>query len=326
MAHKDRIAVILPVHNRREITLACLRQLQGLKAGAFIYDVIVVDDGSTDGTSEAVSRDFPGAVLLRGDGNLWWAGGVNKGMKYALDNDYDFVYIINDDIEMNPESLQILYRTLKKIPYSVCSSVIIDRIHRNFILYAGYNYSGLFKKLKSPLRGRYLEAFRGKILDVDCLSTKSVLIPMEVVRDVGFLDAEHFPHGISDYDYLLRVKSRGYRLLVNMDSRIYSGESGSNIHNLILNKSVGGIWTTLRSPKYRKATRAYYHLFTSRSGLLWGRLRFAYHMLPYFFWLTLKILLPKPVLKKILVKTGRIRLDEADYRVEGESTDDDIRI
>ena len=94
----DKIAIIIPVFNRKNTTLNCLYQLQNITRKGFAIDIIVIDDGSTDGTSDALRQNYPDTILLKGGGNLWWSGGVNKGFEYALKEKYEFVYTINDDV------------------------------------------------------------------------------------------------------------------------------------------------------------------------------------------------------------------------------------
>ncbi len=73
---------MIPVHNRKKLTRECLASLQNQDTKHFT--VIVVDDGSTDGTSEMIRAEFPDTILLQGDGGLWWVGSINKGIRYAL--------------------------------------------------------------------------------------------------------------------------------------------------------------------------------------------------------------------------------------------------
>jgi GT2 family glycosyltransferase len=73
----QKIFIIIPVHNRKQITLNCLKSLS--KNGDLgRYHVVVVDDGSTDGTAEAIQALYPDIVVLHGDGNLWWTGAIKK--------------------------------------------------------------------------------------------------------------------------------------------------------------------------------------------------------------------------------------------------------
>ena len=91
-----KVFIIIPVHNRREITLACLGKLRetGVLAN---FQVVVVDDGSTDGTAVGIEHNYPEVKILYGDGNLWWAGAIAVGMQYALDQKAEYIFWLNDD-------------------------------------------------------------------------------------------------------------------------------------------------------------------------------------------------------------------------------------
>jgi GT2 family glycosyltransferase len=73
---KQSIYIIIPVHNRKQITIACLENLNACD-DLQKYHVIVVDDGSTDGTAEAIRSQYPIVEILTGDGNLWWTGAID---------------------------------------------------------------------------------------------------------------------------------------------------------------------------------------------------------------------------------------------------------
>jgi len=81
------VYTIIPVHNRKEFTRNCLRSLQRQTVSDRLR-IIVVDDGSEDGTDEMLAAEFPEVIVLRGDGNLFWTAAKQKHengiTKYSL--------------------------------------------------------------------------------------------------------------------------------------------------------------------------------------------------------------------------------------------------
>src|SRR5688572_24373538 len=96
-----RVEVVTPVHNRKELTLGCLRSLFSADSAGLDLHAIVVDDGSSDGTSAALRQEFPDVEIVRGDGSLWYTGGMNRGIEAAMKHDPDFVLAINNDSEFD---------------------------------------------------------------------------------------------------------------------------------------------------------------------------------------------------------------------------------
>jgi len=96
MAQKEPVYILIPAHNRKQITLKCLATL-GQADYLERYHVVVVDDGSTDGTAEAIHTLYADATVLKGDGNLWWTGAIKKGMEYAFEQGAEFFIWLNDD-------------------------------------------------------------------------------------------------------------------------------------------------------------------------------------------------------------------------------------
>lgn len=92
------IYIITAVHNRRAITESFIDQL--LKQTYKVFVLIIVDDGSTDGTSEMIKSKINDAVIIRGNGNLWWGGALHKAYKWIKQNALTdaYVMIANDDI------------------------------------------------------------------------------------------------------------------------------------------------------------------------------------------------------------------------------------
>ena len=105
--------ILIPVHNRKKFTHQCLLSLYKQTNKNFI--VIVIDDGSTDGTEKMLTSEFPNVELLKGDGNLWWTKATNLGVKYALSQNAKYILILNDDTELSEDYIEkMLYWSSKK--------------------------------------------------------------------------------------------------------------------------------------------------------------------------------------------------------------------
>src|SRR5436190_255750 len=97
-----RVGIVAPVHNRREITLQCLKSLSRIDSAGLDVHAVIVDDGSTDGTSDGIREQFPSVELIEGDGNLWFTEGTNVGIRAALKHDPKYLLLINDDEVFDP--------------------------------------------------------------------------------------------------------------------------------------------------------------------------------------------------------------------------------
>ncbi len=106
--------IVIPVHNRKYLTNKCLNSLQRQTYKNF--NIIVIDDGSTDGTSKMIQNDFPGVILLHGDGNLWWTGATNMGCRYAIENGAKYILTLNDDVIVKHDYIEKMIYAVTPIP------------------------------------------------------------------------------------------------------------------------------------------------------------------------------------------------------------------
>ncbi|MDR2010356.1 MAG: glycosyltransferase [Bacteroidales bacterium] len=189
----NTIAVLITCHNRKEKTLKCLTFLFNcILPDGYKFDVFLVDDGSTDGTSDTVKEKFPQVNIIAGNGNLFWNRGMYTAWTYARKKEkYDYYLWLNDDIELYPFCMDELFEC-----YSfggkdcIISGFVEDSNHR--IIYGG------FDKQKKMLN------VTGKLQPITYMNGNVVLVPYTVVEKIGILDGI-FHHDLGDVDYGFRA-------------------------------------------------------------------------------------------------------------------------
>lgn len=203
------IAVLLTSFNRKEKTLACLKSFsEADKPKGYVFDIFLVDDGSTDGTSTAVKENYPDAGIIKGDGNLFWAGGMRLAWRTALEcKDYDAFLLLNDDVVLYKDFIFSLmeaekYALINDKTTGIYSGATIDN-RTNKTTYGGYkiktNHLIVTSDLLSP-----------KDIPQKCeLTNANILwISKETVDTIGIFD-ERYTHGIADFDYSMRTVKNG---------------------------------------------------------------------------------------------------------------------
>jgi GT2 family glycosyltransferase len=207
-----RVAVLMACHNRRQLTLACLRSLYQQRDLPASLAVFLVDDGSRDGTSEAVAQEFPQVEVIAGTGQLYWGGGMRLAFEVASRQEFDFHLWLNDDVILDTDAVNTLLATYSEVTGSRAAPTIIVGAVRDPISkttsYSGLRYSSnwhplRFEKVKpGPVPKRCLT-----------LSGNVVLIPGGVLGMLGGVDSA-FVHSFGDEDYGLRLTSSGGQVWV----------------------------------------------------------------------------------------------------------------
>ncbi len=198
-------AIIIPVHNRRETTLRCLRNL-GPADLVPEFGIIVVDDGSTDGTGEAIAAEFPNVTVATGDGELYWTGAMVVGMKRALEAGASYLFWLNDDCLPERGALDRMLQFLRANPKTVCgASCFVDN-------------------LDQPVETAFHRRTRVKatdgVIEVEGLSGYCVGMPATLCEEIGLPNAERLPHYAADSIYTLLAHRRGFRIVLLADARV----------------------------------------------------------------------------------------------------------
>ena len=215
------VAILMTVHNRREQTLSCLRDVYaqiatfsgsdsaaaGEEEGGLdrlSWHVFLTDDGSTDGTREAVEREFPEVTIIRGDGNLYWNRGMYTAWFTARRDPHDYILWLNNDVRLYPDAFRSLLNTsMAQDDKAIIVGALEEAPESGQISFGGRDRSGLV-------------GGSGTLREVRLMNGNLVLLPRFAYCHVGLLDP-HYHHAFGDYDYALRAGSRGIKILASAE-------------------------------------------------------------------------------------------------------------
>lgn len=239
--------IIIPVFNRIAFTKACLDSLREQTDKNF--SVVIVDDGSTDGTATILAKDYPEVTVLPGTGSLFWTAGVNLGLRYALNQGATWLMTMNNDVVVYPDFVEKMKKAAASRPPALYGAFELDAVTQTPIYGGGWiNWStGSTRWL---LDGLPLDQRHGQIPS-QYLPGRGLLIPRAVFEQIGLFASDILPHYYADYDFTHQARLAGFEVYMNFDARLgtYPDESGDQ-HN-----------------RRRRTLRNYYnHLFSIRGG------------------------------------------------------------
>lgn len=204
------IAILLTCFNRKQKTLnslECLHRAWQFEKKQIKLSIYLTDDGSTDGTTKAVKAAFPEVNILKGNGSLYWAGGMRNSWNTALKTNYDAFLLLNDDTNVYDNLFTDLIDThaFCKKKYGIYGIYVgstkdnVTNIH---------SYGGSI--LTNRILAKYTSVIpNGKNPEPCELGNANIMwVSKNVVDKIGILSKKYI-HGLADYDYtLLAIKNK----------------------------------------------------------------------------------------------------------------------
>lgn len=286
------IYICIPVFNRINYTLKCIESIK--KQTYSNYKIIVCDDASTDDTFNIISNQYPEVIIIKGTGNLWWAGATNMCIEKAITigSNGDYIFTLNNDTELDNNCLSSLIELSALYPSAIIGSANVFYDDHNKIESSAFKRSNkyLFKKLHTRIHNsgdplpQNIDYF-----EVDAFAGKGVLFPLETFFNIGLFNSTLLPHYHADTEFTLRARKFGYRLLYCYKSKVLSHQyltgTGTMNKNFI---------EFIRSFNNLKSAN-HFNSLLNFSRIVYGR-----KYLIYLFWKLLKIVLG--YFKRFLIK------------------------
>lgn len=229
------IHVLIPVHNRVKLTINCINSL--CKQSNFSkLNIIVIDDGSKDSTSKIIKKKFSKITILKGSGDLFWGGSISLGISYTLKikKKNDFLLIVNNDVELAPDSIEkLIYISKKNKRKAILGSISLSSNDKNKVIKSGTIIRSWFFNITHHVYEgyHYNEIKNKKPVEVDILTGRCLLHPIEIFERIGNYDCQNFNHYGADDEFSLRAKKNNYSVILCPDSKVFLKPNKLTIKN-----------------------------------------------------------------------------------------------
>jgi len=196
--------IIIPVHNRKELTLSCLHHLKWVTSKTD-WSIVIANDGSTDGTAEAIKKEFPDVHVIHGNGSWYWTGAIAAGMRYAMEHNATEIVWLNDDT----------------IPEKGSLMRIVDLVrHDDHLMVASTAMHAGRQVVSCSMKFHEVTSQAGKLTCVDVLAGYQIAFSSKVVNTIGLPDWHRWPHYAGDSSYTRKACHAGFKLRLDGDSHI----------------------------------------------------------------------------------------------------------
>lgn len=180
--------------------------LSSIRESSLHSDLFIVDNGSTDGSIDFIKKNVPDAVFIESKENLGFGAANNLGLRYAVENGYDFVYLLNQDAWIEPDLLEKMTAVSDAHPeYGILSPLQVNRektrLDKNFGIFLPSTISSDLL-CSQPLQ---------QVYETNFIMAAHWLIPVSVLRKVGSFSPA-FKHYGEDNNLIDRMKYKGYKI------------------------------------------------------------------------------------------------------------------
>ena len=214
----QKVAIIILNWNNYEDTIECIHFLQ--KITYRNYEIIIVDNGSTNGSQKILEKEFPDLKLIQTGENLGYSGGNNQGIKYALERGAELLWILNPDTIVAPDALEKMVKSISKTGAGVVAPKIYFRDSPKKVWFVGGNLDMKTGQVGHKYEGEVDNGQFDKENKLDWATGASLLIKTEVFKKIGLFDERYFLF-YEDVDFCVRAREVGFGVLFVPAARIW---------------------------------------------------------------------------------------------------------
>ena len=260
------VAIIILNWNGRDDTIECLKSVEKIDYPNF--KTILADNGSSDGSVEAIRREFPTITVIENGANLGFAEGNNRGIVPALESGADFILLLNNDTVVDPGILSAFVQAAERMPNGgVYGPKIYHFDDPNKIWYAGGYWNALTLSFEEYGAGENDQGQFDVLTETEWVIGCAMFVRAEVFRRVGLLEPLYFLNN-EEIDFSSRVRKAGLDCVYVPDARLW--------HKISV--SFGGEHSPMKE------------YFSARNRLLWASRNAAWPLRLRIYWSSARIL------------------------------------
>lgn len=206
----------------------CLELFENLKlVKGFDLHVLIIDNASCNADQQKLKEQIPIGNLIFNNANLGYAAANNIGIKKALQEEADYIWILNPDIRIEENTLKGMVKAIEKWPQTAASGVrILKRENPDYIFSDGEKLNINEGCKTSHKNHNYLkkECLAEVSYDIDYIDGSCVLLSVAGIKELGYLPEEYFLY-FEETDWCFNAKRRGWKLVVNTTVNAYNHTS-----------------------------------------------------------------------------------------------------
>jgi len=211
------IAIILNT-NKKNDTLACIESIMANHYPNM--EVLVLDNGSTDGSVEAIKSDFPSVLIKILDENKGYAGNNNVGLEYAIKQNPDWVFVLNEDIILSQDAFSVMMQVaIENTNVGIIGPLVYHFDEPDIIQSSG----GTFTKNGDSIHISQNEKDIGQFqlpYEVSWISGCAIGVRLDAIKQTGLFD-ERFFYYWEETDWCFRIKANGWKAIIVPNAKIW---------------------------------------------------------------------------------------------------------
>lgn len=218
------VYIVILNYKNVEDTIECVNSIE--KIDYDNYKLVIVDNKSLDGSYELLKKMYHNHIVIEADDNKGYAAGNNYGIKVALENNADYICVLNNDVVVEREFLKKIIFYAEKHNIEVIGSAICDYRDRNLIQSTGALINLMLGRVKWINFNKNIEDVKAEIIECDFLVGACIMMKANVIKKIGLIPEIYFLC-FEEVEWCLKAKRIGAKIACIPSSRIYHKWSAS---------------------------------------------------------------------------------------------------